>query len=136
MKIFVLCLLIISTIYAEDAKIASSIFNNVVQALTQQTKSYIFIHTQVESLEKYPGNLLRTYKCSEADIVIISNITNIPNECKEKIMFGTRYYHLKNKDVVGAFFWQKGRPNILFYKERLDKHKIRLSAEFDKYIAD
>ncbi len=120
--------------YGDNEKIASSIFNNIVNSLSGKYYAPVYIHTRIESIQKYPGNINILKNCSEADIVILSNVKNIPYECKNKILFGTRYYHLKNPNVIGAFFWQKGRPNILFYKSRLDKHNIKLDSSFDKYI--
>lgn len=133
MKILLLCLLI-STIYADNEKIVSSIFNNIVSSLSEKNNASVYIHSSLESLEKHPGNLKIVQDCSEADIVILSEVKNIPYECNNKILFGTRYYHLKNPNVIGAFFWQKGRPNILFYKRRLDEHNIKLVSSFDKYV--
>lgn len=134
MKSLIICFLMISTIDASDIKLASSIFNNIISAITYKTKSFVYIHTQVDTIEKYPGNLIRVYDCKEADVVVLSNTKNIPDSCSGKILFGTRYYHMEHNDVVGSFFWQKGRPNILFYQKRLEKYNIRLESDYDKYI--
>ncbi len=36
-------------------------------------------------------------------------------------------------DAVGAYFWQKGRPNIVMITPRIDKIGIKLPAEFKRY---
>lgn len=92
------------------------------------------MHTDVKSLGTYPGGLKIVDNCSKAEVVILSTVKEIPKSCKGKILFGTRYAHLANLNVTGAFFWQKGRPNILFYQKRLDKHNIKLDSSFNKYI--
>lgn len=106
----------------------------IAKDITKKENPSIYLHTDVNSLQKYPGKLKIVTKCEEADLVILSTTTEIPKPCLSKILFGTRYSHLKNTNVVGAFFWQKGRPNILFYQQRLDKHHIKLNPSFDKYI--
>ena len=133
MKIFLLCLFL-STLYADDAKLASDIFYNIVQSITKKAKPKVYIHFDIEALKKYPGLIVRVEKCREADIVLLSSLEKIPASCNDKILFGTRYFHLKNSKVVGSFFWQKGRPNILFYQKRLDRYNLKLDAGFNKYI--
>ena len=130
----VLIFFLITTVYAGNDKTASSIFNMITKSITKKSNSKVYIHTQVDSLQKYPGNLKIVNGCNKADVVILSTMKNLPQKCLKKVLFGTRYSHLKNPEVVGAFFWQKGRPNILFYQERLEKKNIKLSPNFNKYI--
>ncbi len=40
------------------------------------------------------------------------------------------------KEAIGGFFWQKGRPNIIFLRKNLQEHNITLPQEFAKYIED
>ncbi|MEA3370477.1 MAG: hypothetical protein U9Q40_03990 [Campylobacterota bacterium] len=134
MKIILLAFFIITTLCASDDKKASTIFNLIAKNITKKTAPNIYLHKYNKSIKKYPGNLNIVTKCEEADLVILSTTKDIPQECSKKILFGTRYSHLKNSNVLGAFFWQKGRPNILFYQERLKREKIKLSPSFDKYI--
>jgi len=48
--------------------------------------------------------------------------------------FATKYSLLEaNKDVVGALYWRKGRPQLLFLLPRLKAHHIRLPDEFSNY---
>ncbi len=134
MRSVIFLFLLITTLYGGDTQKASSIFNMIAKSITQKTNPNVYIHTEIESLKLYPGELNIVTDCSKADMVILSHTKDISLKCKKKILFGTRYSHLKNTNVIGAFFWQKGRPNILFYQKRLDKHNIKLSSSFDKYI--
>ncbi len=120
--------------YASDNQKASDIFNLIAKEIIKKQRPNIYLHKDNNSIKKYPGNLNIVTQCAKADLVILSTIKDIPKECLEKILFGTRYSHLKNSSVIGAFFWQKGRPNILFYKKRLEKNSIELNPKFDKYI--
>jgi len=131
---FFLILFLITTVYASDDKKASSIFNLIAKDITDKASPNIYLHISNPSLEKYPGDLNIVKTCDAADLVIISTVNYLPKECSKKILFGTRYSHLKNPNVIGAFFWQKGRPNILFYEKRLEKYSIKLEPSFNKYI--
>ena len=106
----------------------------LVKNIVQESNPKVYIHTEIASITKYPRELKLTTNCQEADVVLLSTLKNIPKSCQNKIWFGTKYSHLKNEKVIGSFFWQKGRPNILFYKSRLKNNAINLDASFDKYI--
>jgi hypothetical protein len=127
-------LFIVAILYSDDLQVESSIFKKVIGAMVKTEEPKVFIYKENESLQRYSNGLELVYSCLSADVVVVSTLNDIPAECFEKIIFGTRYSHLKDKRVVGAFFWQKGRPNILFYKDRLDKKHIKLDSSFDKYI--
>ncbi len=131
-----LTLFLITNIFASDNKKASDIFNLIVKEITKKDSSNVYLHRGIESIEKYPGNLKIVTACKDADIIILSTISDIPRECSKKILFGSRYSHLKNPNVIGSFFWQKGRPNILFYRQRLENHNIKLDPSFNKYIEE
>lgn len=53
----------------------------------------------------------------------------------KSILFVTNYKLLKKyKNAVGAFYWKKGRPTIIFIKERLQDKSIKISSSFEKYL--
>lgn len=53
------------------------------------------------------------------------------------ILFVTDYRILKNfSDIVGAFYWKKGRSQLLFIKKRLDDYNITLPKEYEKFTVD
>lgn len=73
---------------------------------------------------------------SHADLIIVSK--NLPqNLSHNTVIITTEYTLLKNDErIIGAFFWQKGRPNLLFLRPRMQKANVKLGHEFDKYIED
>jgi len=129
-----LILILITSIYANDDKKASGIFNLIIKEITKKEHANVYLHKGIASIERYPGSLKIVTECKDADIIILSTTREIPEECSKKILFGSRYSHLKNPNVIGSFFWQKGRPNILFYKKRLEKNNLKLDSSFDRYI--
>ncbi|WP_457621341.1 hypothetical protein [Persephonella sp.] len=88
-----------------------------------------------ERILKYGKNLIITESCETAEIIIVREKVEIP--CKDKIILATNFYLLlEYPDAVGAFYWKKGRPHIVFLKERLDKKGITLPYEYEKFIID
>ena len=71
-----------------------------------------------------------------ADICFVTSTKklNAPN-C---LIFTGSYKELKRfkESAIGGFFWQKGRPNIIFLRENLKKHHISLPTAMQDYIED
>ena len=67
----------------------------------------------------------------------LSQIDLFLQEDKKPLLFATDYHILKaSKEVIGAFYWKKGRSQLLFVKKRLKAHGIVLSKEYQQYIID
>ena len=77
-----------------------------------------------------------TENIKNARLILITK--KIPENIPSNAILITTEYSLLIKEprVVGAFFWQKGRPNILFVRKRMQEVNITLGREFDKYIED
>ena len=71
----------------------------------------------------------------QADFVLLHKKKGIDTK---GLIFVTDYHLLKyyDKDAIGGFYWQKGRPNILFLKQNLKKHHIKLPADMQEYVED
>jgi hypothetical protein len=54
------------------------------------------------------------------------------------VIFTTSYHLLQTykNQAIGGFFWQKGRPNILFLKQNLQKHHIKLPPSMQEYVEE
>ena len=74
-----------------------------------------------------------TQKIENSDIIIITKEEEL-NEIKDKVAFTIDKELLeKNANIIGAFYWNKGIPEIIFLKERLVKYNLDLSESFKKY---
>jgi hypothetical protein len=76
----------------------------------------------------------------KASIAIVTNLKELQSVKKlnkdieifatnEKLLF-------QDQSIVGAFYWKKGRSQLLFIKNRLDRYHIKLSDEYDKFIIE
>ena len=74
------------------------------------------------------------------NFIFIKKSITINFLCKsdnDQIFFTNNYEKLlKDNRYLGAFFWNKSRPNITFIKARLEKQKIELSKDYDKFVED
>ena len=133
MKKLLLILLLINTIFADDLSTEKKIYESFFSALSPKEKPLIYTDKSIPSLQLVSEKFSLISDCTQADIIVMAQ-RPLDERCQDKIVFGTRYRHLREPYVVGAFFWQKGRPNIVFLEEALKKHKITLPPELEDYL--
>lgn len=79
-------------------------------------------------------SLILVKKPESANIVLVDSFEEIPSG-DNKIIFTTNpSVFERNDNAVGAFYWEHGRPKIIFLQSRLDVKGIRLTPSFEKYI--
>ena len=75
---------------------------------------------------------IRLSSLNSADIVLFAS-----KEHASKITIVNSYKKLKlNKNSIGAIYLKKGRTQIVFIKERLSSHGLKLSSKFKKHIVN
>ncbi|MFA5454792.1 MAG: hypothetical protein WC272_05685 [Sulfurimonas sp.] len=87
---------------------------------------------------KKNSNLITTVNCEKATIIVIENKENLHGDaCKNKPIFVLNYNLLKDiPNSFGAFFWKKGRPNIVIIEPRIESQNIKVSKELNAYIEE
>lgn len=127
-KIIVSFFIIVTALYSasSESKIIKLIFDSLyggdVSIYTKDSK-------KVDIINEAGFKLVDS--CSQADIVYSSKKLK---GCNNKPLFTDNFkVFSKNKNAIGAFYWKKGRPNILFLKPRLDKFNLTLPLKLKKY---
>lgn len=69
-----------------------------------------------------------------ADIVLVDAKHEIPKEGNYVIFTTDPSVFKRNENAVGAFYWEHGRPKIIFLQSRLKAKGITLSDAFQRYI--
>lgn len=87
---------------------------------------------------KKNSNFVTTVNCEKATIIVIENKENLHGDaCKNKPIFVLNYNLLKDiPDSFGAFFWKKGRPNIVIIEPRIESQNITVSKELKAYVEE
>jgi len=136
-KILLLVLLFFNLLQGSDADvIESKIVMNMLQAISNNSR--VSIHTDSKRIKAILKNdkveFLNT--CEDADVIILEKNKN-KNLCKNTPVLTLKYDLLKvYPNSVASFFWQKGRPNIVFIEPRLKEQKIVISGEFQDFIEE
>lgn len=133
MKKLLLLLLLFSYSFSDELSIEKSIYESIFTSLSKSENISVYSDSSIESLALETDKFSIVDNCKDATIVVMTK-SELALECQDKIVFATRYRHLKQAYVVGAFFWQKGRPNIVFLQERIDEKGIVLSPSLEQFV--
>jgi len=108
-------------------------------AHTLVKKKVVFVDlADKEFLNKQKGkadHIVFVDNCQKADIIITDNIKLIKKSCRNKLIFVTNYNaYERTPFAVGALFWQKGRPVLIFNEKTIKKKHIRLPKQFYQFV--
>lgn len=147
-KILLLFLLFYGQIFALDKESTLKFYHHIFEGLLGEKTVSVYVkdkkYADVFSHSRY---IKLAESSQNADIIlltnknilkkILKNKNNNQSEGSQAILFATDYRLLKySEDIVGAFYWKKGRSQLLFVKNRLDKQDITLPSEYKKYTVD
>ncbi|HEX5329900.1 hypothetical protein [Sulfuricurvum sp.] len=117
-----------------DLKLHAKMMDKLAVDLVNKERVKIYDPTYGRSYDSYLSQSDTVHECSDADIAIVSSINQIQG-CKNQIILVTKYSLLNElSEAIGAFYWQKGRPNLVFIRSRLAEKKVRLNNEYAKHI--
>lgn len=125
-------LILASNLFANDdyeLKLYEKIFSSIYPS--QKLKIYSDDTTSV--LLKRSDRFVIVKDCSDAQILIGKNL-HLDEKCDNKPRFTTSYNSfINNKNVIGAFYWRKGRPQMKFKKDILKKFNIKIPKSLEKF---
>ena len=131
-KIAFICLLVLSL--AAQEKIELAIISKIAHALVKKPVILIYTDSQKYLIKKKYDGLRFIHQCQNADMALLRHFHK---RCSHKKVIVLDFWLLKkDKDALGAFYWQKGRPNVIFPQSRLEQRKISLPKEFESFIDD
>jgi hypothetical protein len=137
-KLLLLLSLVCSMLYSSETVIAAKIIDKTVTELfpgKKTLKSWGSTPYHKDIISK-ATHLVETKTANEADFCLVGE--KIPESIdKDRIIFTTDIdLFYDDKRVIGAFYWQKGRPNLIFLRKRLEAYNLPISSELQDYIED
>lgn len=136
MKILLLTLIISISLVANSLDTKRKILSFIVDNVSITQKKIIYSDNQ-ELLKDIARNTQTVTKCQDATLLIIQEVQKISPECLEKTLFVLDYDSLEKLPTsFGAFFFKKGRANIVFIRPRLKKENIIISHKLDDYLEE
>ncbi|MCF6173738.1 MAG: hypothetical protein L3J44_08175 [Campylobacteraceae bacterium] len=130
-KILVIFLLTFNISFAgingKEIKFEAKLIDKIVEILFKKEKLYVYVYgNEAEKVIVYSKVLVKTKNIEKADFILASTKINSNTKFKnsKKPIIGMKYFLLKDENVIGAIFWHKGRPNIVFIRKRFFVLKI------------
>ncbi len=138
-KLFIISLLFLFSYSDILSKIKAQIILNIAHLLTNKKIVKIYVNDSTFlDIFKNEKDIKRVKNCFIADIIITDDSKNIQKECKKKELniISTTYQDYKQNRSVdfGAFFWQKGRPNMLINSKIIKERNISIPKSYYKYL--
>ena len=121
-------------IFSFDIETASKIYDKLFYAIFKKENIKVYVNdNEYKKMILSSEYLKLTDKIEDSEIVIITKKEEI-KEIKDKIAFGTEKDFLEiDANIIGAFYWNKGVPEIIFIKKKLEKNNLKLLEGFEKY---
>jgi hypothetical protein len=137
LKKFFIFLLFVPLLFSSDLKTEQRIYDLIIHALLPQ-KQEIKVWSDTKEKEELlaPMKNVKIVSTPEkADFLLLSR-EYTPSVQGIKFVTNIQLLESAQESVVGGFFWQKGRPNILFLRKNLQKHHIKLPKAMQEYVED
>jgi hypothetical protein len=112
------------------------LINRVFHALSSSRSPYriYFEGSQLPEILRNNDEVRLVSDPREAQIIVADRVSKKLERYHKPILV-LRYELLKSySQAIGAYFWQKGRPNIVMIRQRLRRVGIRLPSDFERYI--
>jgi len=136
-KLFVAFIFLPLYLYASHINYEAKIYTVIFSSLFPH-KHKILVWSDSKRKEEvlsHVPNVLIVVERKNADILLLTKKTDIQ---APQMKFVTSYKLLKHykESAIGGFYWQKGRPNILFLKQNLQKYHLQLPSSLQEYEVD
>lgn len=110
------------------------LYDSLFHQLFAKPTIYVYTDTINESLFLEEKHFFVVSKCEDADIVFSSSDTRLQS-CSNKPIFGTNYDDFKHrKNVIGVFYYRKGRPQLRLDQHYLNHFKLNINTSLTKYL--
>ena len=135
MRYLIISLLLLLPLKAFDPSAAAKIYEKVFQGFIEKPTISVYVENhEFDDMFKYSQVLERVYSPDIADVSIVTKKSEMPRG-RDIVMFTTDLQLLKTySNIVGAFYWDHGRPKIIFLDSRLKRLNIEVSPYFTKYV--
>lgn len=136
LKIILILLVCISSLFSYDScDIKAKILSKIAHEIVKKDVVNIYVEDTEFVSDKCSNESIHFTTEQKADLLFLSKLKSVENYKQNKVIFSTNYYLYKTSPkVFGAFFWQKGRPNIILKSSLTKKFNIVFSEQFEKYI--
>jgi len=137
MKRYILLFLFFYTaLFAKSNQYELKLYTQLLPSIFVQKPLVVFVDEETKVLLKESKLFHIVNECTqEVTLLIGKHFDRVSPACQDKPQFSTTYRSFKNDlNSFGAFYWRKGRPQIRFQQEVIDRYNLRLPESLKRYI--
>ena len=129
MKAIYIIIVFTSYLFANSYEI--KLYETIFTKLFNKPVIYLFVDKNKKEF-KNSKVLKIVNNCKKADLVLLYDINNL--KCKNKPLFVTSYIDFISSNAIGAFYWRKGRPQLILNKKIIESYNLHLDKSLLKYL--
>ena len=134
MKKLILFFILVMQVSAVDPRVTAQIYDRLVGAIF--SAEHIGVHAANPEYRKVVEYCTRLHLTSDARIILAKDQSEIPAGSILPVFSGSYALLVNNPSVVGAFYWEKNHPKIVFVRSRLKRFGLRVAPDFAKYVVE
>ncbi len=126
---------------ASALNVEKRIYEEVLRAIFPE-KRIVKVWSDSKNMKRAVSTIRWVHTVSDpdkADILLVNNPETLKKIKEGKLIIFVGSYTLlkEHQDMaIGGFFWQKGRPNLVFIKRNIERFDIKLPKKFEDYVED
>ena len=137
MRRALLFLVLSAMLFGKNAKeLEGDILFSIAKTFVKKDIIYLFCENKsCENLKAKKGKIIFVSNARDADIVFSKNASEYKSLCGRTWLFSLSYKDYKKaRCSIGVFFWQKGRPNIIFNQKLIEKFNVNLPPSYHQFV--
>lgn len=123
--------------YTKEIDLESKIISNIAKSIIKSDLKVYIPSLKEQEREIFKNRFQLSADCNDSNFIYLRDSKKSLKECDgSKMIYFTNSYRklMGDERFIGAFFWSKSRPNVIFLQKRLDSYNITLPKSYDKYI--
>ncbi len=136
MKKLFLAFVILANVLCADSSYELHLYEKVLPSLFMQTPIRVYADKESRALLSHSVKFELVHDCSKDVVLLVGkNFSELADECKTKPLFATSYKEYKNApNSIGAFYWRKGRPQLHFKSDMMEKYRLIVPIFLQRYV--
>jgi len=131
MKNIILIFILVNSVFASNEDYELKLYEKVIGSIFNQPIINIYSDEDLKKILKKSNKFVIVNNCNKAVLMIGKKFKH---RCSNLPWFATNYKLYKSQqNIIGAFYWRKGRPQLKLKSVELDKFHLKLPKDLLKY---
>ena len=127
-------MLVVFTTIVNASNPTLKLYEKIFSSIFQTSVIDVYVDDETRDIIKDSSIFHIVDYCYDDTVVLVGNFKNEPKYCQKNLLFATNYRSFRhNNNAFGAYYWKKGRPQLIFRESVLDRFNLKLPTSLKKY---